>query len=180
MRDLFEEVSLGAEIIMNNGDRTKSLSTEEYFNKIRPYLKDITNGVKKSDTWKIQLAIAINFISSKNSDVECAIHSKSDNIEILSHDKADDVIEELFESILFRYQIGLETSTKVSEFVFDCVHLLYYICHKLNPNRGGSYIDSPSWMKNKKSAINPINKKDKCFQYPVTVALNHEEDILKK
>ena len=31
-------------------------------------------------------------------------------------------------------------------------------------------------MKNKKATINPINKKDnKCFQYAVTVSLNHEE-----
>ena len=27
---------------------------------------------------------------------------------------------------------------KVSEFVFDHVHLLYYKCHKINPNRGES------------------------------------------
>ena len=31
-------------------------------------------------------------------------------------------------------------------------------------------------MKIKKATINPINKKDsKCFQYAITVALNHEE-----
>ena len=31
-------------------------------------------------------------------------------------------------------------------------------------------------MKNKKPTINPINRKDnKCFQYAVTVALNHKE-----
>ena len=54
---------------------------------------------------------------------------------------------------------------KVSEFVFDHVHLLYYKCHKINPNRGGSYIDSPDYIKNKKATINPINIKDnKCFQ----------------
>ena len=64
---------------------------------------------------------------------------------------------------------------KFSEFVFVYVHLLYYKCHKINPNSGGSYIDSPDWIKNKKVTINPINKKDKCFQYAVTVALNHEE-----
>ena len=29
--------------------------------------------------------------------------------------------------------------------------------------------------KNKKATINPINKKDKCFQYTVTVAVNHEK-----
>ena len=42
-------------------------------------------------------------------------------------------------------------------------------------NRGGSYTDSPDWIKNKKSTVNPIIKKDKCSQYTVTVTLNHEE-----
>ena len=50
-----------------------------------------------------------------------------------------------------------------------------YKCHKINLNRGGSYINSPDWIK-KKAIINPINKKDnKCFQYAITVALNYEE-----
>ena len=41
---------------------------------------------------------------------------------------------------------------------------------------GGSYIDSPDLIKNKKATLNPIDKKDnKCFQYAVTVVLNHEE-----
>ena len=54
--------------------------------------------------------------------------------------------------------------------------LLYYKCHKINLNHDGSYIDSPDWIKNKNATMNPINKKDnKCFQYAVTVALNHEE-----
>ena len=62
------------------------------------------------------------------------------------------------------------------EFVFKCVNLLHYKCHKINPNRGGSYIDSRDWIKNKKVTINPINKKgNKCFLYAVAVALNHEE-----
>ena len=47
---------------------------------------------------------------------------------------------------------------KDSKFVFDYVHLLYYKYHKINPNRGGSYIDSPNWIKNKKATINLINK----------------------
>ena len=74
-----------------------------------------------------------------------------------------------------RNQNNLE-SMKGSEFVFDYVHLLYYKCYKINLNRGGSYVDSPDWIKNKKATINLINKKDnKCFQYAVTAALNHEE-----
>ena len=66
-------------------------------------------------------------------------------------------------------------SIKGSKFAFIYVHLLYYNCHKINLNCGGSYKDSPDWIKNKKAA-NPINKKDnKYFQYAVTVALKYEE-----
>ena len=65
---------------------------------------------------------------------------------------------------------------KGREFLFEYVSLLYFKCHKINPNCGGSNADSPDWIKNKKATINAINKKDKiCFQYGVTVALSHEE-----
>ena len=47
---------------------------------------------------------------------------------------------------------------KGSQFIFNYVHLLYYKCHKINPNRGSSYIDSPDWIKNKIAKINIINK----------------------
>ena len=49
-------------------------------NILRPYLKDIINNLKKSDTWKIQLAIANNFISSIDNDEPRVMHSKSDEI----------------------------------------------------------------------------------------------------
>ena len=53
---------------------------------------------------------------------------------------------------------------------------MYFKCHKINSNRGGSCIDSLDWIKNKKAAVNHINKKDnKCFQHAVLVTLNHEE-----
>ena len=51
----------------------------------------------------------------------------------------------------------------------------YYKCHKINPNCGRSHIDSSNWIRSKKTTINLINKRDKYFQYAVTVALNYEE-----
>ena len=76
--------------------------------------------------WKIQLTIAINFISSKDNDEEHVMSSKNDKKEIKINDKADEVMEKLFKSLLNRYQNNLETSIGVSDFIFDCVHLLYY------------------------------------------------------
>ena len=50
---------------------------------------------------------------------------------------------------------------------------MYYQCHKINLNQGGSYVDSPDWIKYKKPITNPTNKKDKkCFQYAVTGLVN--------
>ena len=103
------------------------------------------------------------------------MHSKSDNIEIINSDVTDEIIEKLFNSLKNRHQNNLQLM-RGSEFVFDYIQLLYYKCHKINLNHGGSYIDSPDWIKNKKVTINPINKEDnKCFQYTVTVTLNYEK-----
>ena len=53
------------------------------------------------------------------------------------------LLKKLFKSLKNRYQNNFE-SMKSSESLFDNVHLLYYKCHKINSNRGRSYID---WIK---------------------------------
>ena len=58
----------------SNSDKIKTLSVEEYLDKISPYLKDILNNLKKSDAWKIQLTIANNFTSSLDNDEERAMY----------------------------------------------------------------------------------------------------------
>ena len=89
------------------GDSKENLSVEEYLNKIRPYLKNIINKMKKSDTCKIYLTTAINFISSKDeNDDERVMYSKEDNIEIMINDK--NVIKNLFKSFKNRYQDNLK------------------------------------------------------------------------
>ena len=90
-----------------------------------------------------------NFISSIDSDEKCVMHSKSDNTEIVIGDEADEVIKELFNSLKNRYPNNSK-SMKGSEFVFNYFHLMYYKCHKINPNHSDSNVDSPDWIKNKK------------------------------
>ena len=102
------------------------------------------------------------------------MYSKSDNIEFMMGNEKEKIIEDFFDT-KNRYQKNLEESMKRSEFVFDCVDSLYYRLHKITLDRGGSYIDSPKWLKNKQATINPRNNDDKCFQYAITVALNHEQ-----
>ena len=49
----------------SNGDRNKNPATNKYLKEIRLFLKNIITDLQKSNTWKIQLAVAINFISFK-------------------------------------------------------------------------------------------------------------------
>ena len=124
--------------------------------------------------------MAINFISSKDSDETRTMNTISDNIEIMMGSETDEIIAELFESLLQRYQDGLEESMEGSHFVFDSVDALYYNLNKISFNRGGSYINSPEWLKIKKAIINPKNNDDKCFQYAVIVALNYQQIIINR
>ena len=63
------------------GDNGKTLSIEEYLRRIRPYLSNKINDLKTQGDWKNQLSMAINFMSSK--DTNETRTSKSDDIEIM-------------------------------------------------------------------------------------------------
>ena len=132
---------------------------------IRPYLIDIINDhitpgewnipsdntvsdYKTQGEWKIQLLMAINFISFKVSGEIRTLHTKSQNIKTMMGNKTDEIIAEFFESLLQKYQEGLEEAIKRSEFVFDDVDLLRYKLHKISLNRGGLHTDFPKLLKN--------------------------------
>ena len=51
---------------------------------------------------------------------------------------------------------------------------MYYSLQEISLNRGGSYIDSPEWLKNKTATINPKTKDNESFKYAIAIALNHE------
>ena len=76
---------------------------KEYLDEINLSFKDIINYLNKFDAQKIQLTIAINFISFKDTDEERVMHPKSDSTKVMIYDNADEVIKELFESLISRY-----------------------------------------------------------------------------
>ena len=127
---------------MGDEGKDKNLSVKKYIHKIKPYLSDmINNHEAQGKKWrihsgnkilehttqgefKIQLTMVINFISSKDSDETRTMRTKSNNIEVMLGNETDKVIEDLFTSLLQRYQEGLEESMRGSEFIFDCIDSL--------------------------------------------------------
>ena len=149
------------------------LTLEEYLDLIEPYVREFINDHKSKGEWKIQLTAQINFISLRpGSDETHVMHTRSANEEFMNGSDTDEIIEELFKSLLQRYQENLQEKIRGSDFAFNGINFFYYYFNKISIYRGGSYIGSPIWLKNKKSTINPKNNDYKCFQYAVTLALN--------
>ena len=105
----------------SEGDKGENLSIKKFLDMIRPHLSDIINSHKiegkwrihsgnkiierkTQSEWKIQLTMAINFVSSKDSDETSTMHAKSDNVAIMTSSETNRIIEELFKSFLQRYQ----------------------------------------------------------------------------
>ena len=151
----------------------KILTLKEYLDLIEKYLRKLINYYKNKGEWKVQLIAEISFISLKRGSDETRImHTRSNNVEFTNGSDTDQIIEGLFESFLQKYEENLQEKMKGSDFEFDGVNFLYYDFNRISINRGGSYIDSPKWLKDKKSTINPKNNDKKCFQCAVTLALN--------
>ena len=129
--------------------------------------------LQNSDTRKIKLTIAINFISSKDVEEEFLMHSMSNNIKLTPCSDVNEVTNERVASLRSRYQEHLEKSMRGSDFIFYSVQRMHCKCHKVNFKRGSSYLDSPDWIK--KAKLNPKHTDNKCFQYAANVALNYEE-----
>ena len=103
--------------------KNRNLSFDEYL-KIKPYLMNIIINLENYYAWKIQLTIAINFISSKDAGEERLIHSSSGNIKLKPYSDVNDIIDK-HEVDCSRYQKKLEISIERSDFIFDLVQLMY-------------------------------------------------------
>ena len=127
----------------SDSKKDKSISIVRYLNNVREHLRKMINDKRKKGEWKIQLIMKINFISSKNFNDTRDVHNKSDNVEIMMGAETNEIIKNLFNSLLQRYQKGLEESMKGSDFMFDYVDSLNYIFHKKKDlKKSGSYIET--------------------------------------
>ena len=134
----------------SDSKKDQSISISDYLNNIREHLRKLINDKRKKGKWKIQLIMKINFISSKHFNETRSMYCKSDNFEIMMGVDTNEIIKNLLNSILQRYQKGLQESMRRSDFVFDYVESLNYIFQKIDMKRSGSYIEAPKWIKNKK------------------------------
>ena len=148
------------EYISNGND---SLSFNKYLELIKPYLNDLINVYKAKGEWKLQI-----FVSQKpGSDETHTMFTRSTPEEFMIGSETEEVAENLIMSTLQKYQDNLQNKMKGSDFIFNGIK---YHLNRITISKGGSYIESPKWLKGKKCCINQKNTENKCFQYPATLA----------
>ena len=97
---------------------------------IKQYSVNIIHNPKTQNEWKIQLALAINFVSSK--DLKKLVLC----IEIVIILILRLAMKQIKLSKNFLILFYFRKKMKDSEFVNDSTHLLHYKLHKINSNRG--------------------------------------------
>ena len=152
------------------------LSPDEYFKMVEPHLIELINKHINDDSWKIQLTMKINFTLVQDFNDKRSLYVKTKNVVIIKGSDINEIINEIFDSLVKKYQELLEYSTKNRGLILEGVESMTYDINKTTINRGGSSVESPAWLRNKKCAINPLNKNDnKCFQYSITAVLNYQK-----
>ena len=155
---------------MSNGNN--SLSFNEYLELIKPYLYDLINVYKAKGEWKLQISAEISFVSQKPGAKIRVMYTRSTPVEFMIGSETEEVAENLIMSILQKYEDNLQNKMKGSDFIFNGINYLYYDLNRITISKGGSYIESPKWLKDKKCTINQKNTDNKCFQYAATLTLN--------
>ena len=149
-------------------DRKNMLPPNEYF-KVISLIKLINK--HKNDNWKIQLTMKIIFTPIEDFNDERALYVKTKDVEIMRSSGTNEIVKKSFESIIQKYQELIEYSTKNSGLILEGIELMNYDINKITINRGGSYIESPTWLKSKKCTINPQNKNDKTIVFNMVLLL---------
>ena len=121
----------------------------------KPYLYDLINAYKAKGEWKLQLSAEISFVSQKpGSNEKRIMYTRSFCVEIIIGCETEEVAEKLIMQLLQKYQGSLQNKMKGSDFIFNGVNYLFYDLNRITISKGGSYIESPKWLKDKKCTIN--------------------------
>ena len=157
-----------------SGDKNRDMDIDMYLDKVRPYLITSINEKKISDQ-KIQLDIAINLRHITKND-RITFYVKSNNIACLLSDNSEGTLEQLINLLRNYLEDKFLICGTDSSYVYESVEGLSIHFHKIDLNRGSSYIPPPDWLKNKGAIINPQNTEDNiCFMFALTIAFIHKE-----
>ena len=101
--------------------------------------------------------------------------SRSDNVICMPSSNTNEILDQLLTSLYEKFNDDLQLSRESSSFAYESVEKCNIHFHKIDLQRGASFIESLPWLKHKKATINPQNTNDTyCFIYAIAIPLFHE------
>ena len=155
---------------------TKVLTFREYLDKTYLLLKNKLEEIKNSSIVEKKILLRFILVFKKvNNEFERFIrYIDSNGLTLRYGDNVSEFIRKLYDS-LEEYEKS-QNNLRGSNFVFNSVDLSYLQVVKISSKRGGSYIETSEWIKNKKAIINPQNYHDnKCFAYSLIASALYDE-----
>ena len=125
------------------------LPLDEYFKMVQSHLIQLINNHKNDNNRKIQLTMNVNFTPVEDLNDKRSLYINTKNFEIMLGSDTNEIVNELFDSIIQKYQELLDNATNDSGLVSEGVETTTYDINKTTINRSGSYIESPTWLKSK-------------------------------
>ena len=158
------------------GDNNKKLSFNEYMDIVKPYIMTLLNDTNKQQTRKIQLDTRITTENIFNRGDERKFIVRSDNTVLTYTDDTTESVENLIKYLGEHYEEQILVSREGSNFRYSNNDSLNIHIHEIQLTRGGSYIETPNWIKPKKATINRKNTNDYYFfVHSIVIALYHKQ-----
>lgn len=125
--------------------------------------KTLKEYIEEHNGMKIILEMFASYKSKKSNEI--IQHNTRSRMYIITNKEE---IEKTLSQMATDIEIQLDTmEMSESGLVLTQKGKLKFHFDKYNPTRGGSFIELPKWMQNKKACINIKNEDDKCLMYSV-------------
>ena len=134
----------------------KGLSYLKYqYEKLKPFLT-------KHPSMKILIVVSIRLIHLDDPDEVKEVQVRSRRYEVHNTTDLEDVLNNMANDI--QLLITLKQLGK-SNLKIDHISKIILHCDRYNPTRGGSYIELPKYIADKKACINIRNTDNECFKH---------------
>ena len=151
-------------------DGIEGMDVDTFFARSRKFLIDLLSRETINRAVRSQTTTWIRFVKDGIEQVDLAFNSRMMSVYNLND------INEIVSAMIEHLSQQIENpALKDSKFVFDRIMHMDINFHRLNLNRGSSYIPLPDWLTKKKAIINPKNSDQECFKWAVIEAMRWEE-----
>ena len=130
------------------------------------------NEVREFGSVKVQFGLLVRFYVERNGQLEYMVHYFKDKDQTVMNQHNADILNHLINLFIDHVKGEIEGwSEKGSGWVVDEILEAFINVARYTPLRGGTYIELPHLLKNKKAIINVKNKDNMCLRWALRAHL---------